>query len=73
MKIAMKALFNNAERFLIRSNRNFIITTDKDNQTSSDKSGKINQLEDFEFENHRFIDLLSETGILEVHVSDYLQ
>ena len=75
MKIAMKTLFSKAERFLIRNNRNFIISTDRDNQTNADKSRKMNQLEEFEFEaqNQRFIDLLSETGILEVDDDDPLQ
>ena len=41
MKIAMKALFSKAERFLIRNNRCFVITSDEEKLNKPDKNGKM--------------------------------
>ena len=67
MRVAMKALFSKAERFLIKQNQSFLINL-KENYDKSEKSSdeKINELvEKFENEltNKIFKSLLFDTGL----------
>ena len=50
MKIAMKALFNKAEIFLIKKNRRFVITSEEDNQPCSRNTFEMKNPSYFEIE-----------------------
>ena len=61
MRVAMKALFSKAERFLIKQNQSFLINL-KENYDKSEKSSLVEKFEN-ELTNKIFKSLLFDTGL----------
>ena len=72
IKIALKALFTKPERFLIRNNKRFVITSDESDKSFSLSTYRKEHIKGKEeFLGHKFEDLIEKTGIPLAVKTDY--